>query len=117
MFAAVAEAHSLEEMTGGKYVDNLNSHPLPKLFTYLYSCPSKSIAQVGPSTLILHGTDMLLNITHILIFFQVKLNLSRPGRTELKQTDMCTILGNIETRNKLFEEFSDLYEMRNSYTS
>ena len=86
-----------------------------KLFTYLNSSSSKSIAQVCLSTLVWHCTNMLFNITHVLIFVQVELNLSLPRRTELQQTDIRAIFGDVEARDEFFEELSNLHEMKNRY--
>jgi hypothetical protein len=60
---------------------------------------------------------VILNILHVVVFVQAKLDLSLPGRAELQQTNIRAILGDVETRDEIFEEFSNFFEMRNRYAS
>ena len=60
---------------------------------------------------------MLLNINGIVIFVQVKLDLSTPRRAELKQSNIRPVFGDVEAGDKISEELSNLSEMAFCYAS
>lgn len=60
---------------------------------------------------------MLPDISSIVIFVQIKLDLSTPRRAELKQSNICPVFRDVEAGDKISEELSNLCEMAFCYAS